>query len=337
MKRVVTIAASILTVMGSEFVSVPAARAASLLGDVNQDGAVNITDVYLLSSYLSGEYDTAFADWKAVDLSQDGKLNAKDLTLLKRLLLYGRPDETDPRLRLPEKHQIPVPGFYTDIGGAAAVNGENDIRSRTEEKYYRINDFYHMQSDSTLTIISNYETYQQTTDYTCGVSNLVMLLNHYGYYDENLTNERLLAEQTGTSADNGVSAQDLAAYMQSIGWNTEVSTWQNMPFDFRKNYGSAISQFAEWVITHLRNDQPIMVDWNDWGGHWQTIIGYDTMGTYSTDDDVLILADPFDTTDHYQDGYYIFSASRFLKMWNDASVQVIGGSTQQYLTASPIG
>lgn len=65
-----------------------------------------------------------------------------------------------------------------------------------------------------------------------------MLMNHYGYYDENLTNDSLLAEQTGTSADNGASAQDLAAYMQAIGWNTEVSTWQNMPFDFRKNHGS---------------------------------------------------------------------------------------------------
>ena len=30
-----------------------------------------------------------------------------------------------------------------------------------------------------------------------------------------------------------------------------------------------------------------MIAWNDWGGHWQVIIGYDTMGTETTQDDVL--------------------------------------------------
>lgn len=312
-----------------------AASAANIMGDVNSDGILNREDAVLLQNWIAGMPETVLADPSAADLSGDGRLNSIDLTLLKRQLLFGTvllPDEKD---RLPEKHCILPPAHYAEIGGAAALNGSLDIKSRKEEVYYRINDVYHMKSDQTLTIIPNYETYQQTTDYTCGVSNLVMLMQHYGWYDESLYDERTLAAKTGTSPQNGVSAQDLGAYMQSLGWNVEVSTWKNMPFDFRTDYGTAISRFAEWVISHLRNDQPIMVDWNDWGGHWQTIIGYDTMGTYSTDDDVLILADPFDTTDHYQDGYYVFSASRFLKMWTDSSVNEIGGNTQQYLIAYP--
>ena len=48
-----------------------------------------------------------------------------------------------------------------------------------------------------------------------------------------------------------------------------------------------------------------------WGGHWQTIIGYDTMGTETTQDDVIIVADSYDTTDHCQDGYGIYGAERF--------------------------
>lgn len=32
-----------------------------------------------------------------------------------------------------------------------------------------------------------------------------------------------------------------------------------------------------------------------------------SVGTADPSDDVLIFADPYDTTDHYQDGYYIFS------------------------------
>ena len=57
---------------------------------------------------------------------------------------------------------------------------------------------------------------------------------------------------------------------------------------------------------------PILVGWNDWGGHWQVIIGYDTMGTEYEGDDVIIVADPFDTTDHNQDGYGVYGAERFI-------------------------
>lgn len=38
----------------------------------------------------------------------------------------------------------------------------------------------------------------------------------------------------------------------------------------------------EFIQETLANDTPIIVGWNDWGGHWQTIIGYDTMGTETT-------------------------------------------------------
>ena len=63
----------------------------------------------------------------------------------------------------------------------------------------------------------------------------------------------------------------------------------------------------------LDNDIPIMVGWDEWGGHWQVIIGYDDMGTKEkTEDDVLILADPYDTTDHNQDGYVIEGFERLV-------------------------
>ena len=54
-----------------------------------------------------------------------------------------------------------------------------------------------------------------------------------------------------------------------------------------------------------------MVGWNDRGGHWQVIIGYDTMGTETEQDDVIIVADSYDTTDHNQDGYGVYPAERF--------------------------
>ena len=35
------------------------------------------------------------------------------------------------------------------------------------------------------------------------------------------------------------------------------------------------------------------------------------MGAETTQDDVMIMADPYDTTDYNQDGYFIYGAERF--------------------------
>ena len=59
--------------------------AASLMGDVNADGAVTHDDAVMLQSWLLGSGKVT--DWRQGDMNGDGKLNAKDLTLLKRQLL----------------------------------------------------------------------------------------------------------------------------------------------------------------------------------------------------------------------------------------------------------
>ena len=61
-----------------------------------------------------------------------------------------------------------------------------------------------------------------------------------------------------------------------------------------------------------------MVLSHEWGGHWQVVIGYDDMGTEGTQDDVLILMDPYDTTDHNQDGYVIESYERLAFDWGNS-------------------
>lgn len=69
------------------------------------------------------------------------------------------------------------------------------------------------------------------------------------------------------------------------------------------------------MIESIDNKQPIVCLVPDWGGHYLTIIGVDTMGNSATDDDVLIVADPYDTTDHVQDGYVVWSLERFYALW----------------------
>lgn len=266
-RPVLTLLTNILCV-SSLFCGVPSLNCRAynsdyIMGDVNNDGDFNVSDVVLLQKWLLAVPNTKLANWKAANFCEDDRLDVFDLCLMKRKLIEKLPNNTD----LPQKHMIQYPSWYHNIEGSAAMNGKLDIASRESEIYYRLNNFYNMQSNETLSIISNYETYQQTTDYTCGVSNIIMLMQHYGVYDETLYDELSLAKYTGTTEENGVSAQALGRYLSTIGWNVEVSKWNNMIFDYNLDYGYAIDQFSEWVISNIRNDQPIMVDWNDWGGH----------------------------------------------------------------------
>ena len=70
--------------------------------------------------------------------------------------------------------------------------------------------------------------------------------------------------------------------------------------------------FSKYIKESLKNKQPIIVSSNDWAGHYSVIIGYDDMGTDDyISDDIIILADPYDISDHISDGYTIFSYERF--------------------------
>lgn len=59
----------------------------TILGDMDLDGKINIADVVLLQKWLLAMPDTVLLVWEAGDINGDKKLNAKDLTELKRALL----------------------------------------------------------------------------------------------------------------------------------------------------------------------------------------------------------------------------------------------------------
>jgi len=60
-----------------------------ITGDVNADGAFNISDVLLLQKWLLAVPNTNLANWKAADFYDDNKLDVFDLCLMKRKLIYG--------------------------------------------------------------------------------------------------------------------------------------------------------------------------------------------------------------------------------------------------------
>ena len=266
---------------------------------------------------------------------------------------------------------------YDPEGGADAYANAGD---QTSDMYYQHPDFYDMTSNDHLTILSQYKTFQQTTEYSCGPAAALTVLTHYG-----ITNytEWDLAVGMHASVDEETSglpgtADEFGEYGTSVGKmydffstlpniqiveTSYLQTYEesqllaegdcapadvgNLPgaFSWWAPYASGLdgegnpiyvddakdAKFTSWVLTHLGDNQPIMVEWGDWDGHWQTIIGYDTMGTASVGDDMIIVADSYDTSDHCQDGYYFYPVERFFYMWKDRAIAPKPFQLQPYI------
>lgn len=89
-------------------------------GDLNGDGAVNKSDVRLLTSYLLNEPIDAVMDWKAGDMDDNGKLNACDLSLLKRICLSADVQEITGSIHL-KGSSIEFEGKNISVTGTTAV------------------------------------------------------------------------------------------------------------------------------------------------------------------------------------------------------------------------
>lgn len=206
-----------------------------------------------------------------------------------------------------EKHTVPYDSALDtldDGDGADAFAGSLD---HPDSAYYVIKDYYNTKSGGSLHILPHFKTYQQTTEYTCGCACALMVLDYYG---ENSCNEMDICERAGTDDETGTSVEGLVEFFESMGYKTDYNADVEPRFE-------TIEDFEGYVIESLDKGVPIMVDWVDWRGHWQVIIGIDTVGTEDPYDDVLIMADSYDITDHYQDGYYTVPFGRFFDMWRE--------------------
>jgi hypothetical protein len=178
--------------------------------------------------------------------------------------------------------------------------------STTRQPYYPAPDFYNMSSSGTLTLLPHFKTFQQTTGVTCGPSCVLMALDYFGKLGNH--HEMELKALRGTTQDT-TYLRHLLAIFNAVGGFRTVST-----FDVKQEaIGSAL------LLNYLKRGVPVIIGTNEWGGHWQIVIGYDTMGTETTLDDVLILADPYDRTDHSEDGYSICPFQKLLEgSWNNS-------------------
>ena len=219
---------------------------------------------------------------------------------------------------------IPYPeGLDTKSEGASSAPAE--INHKGSVYFDTAADFFTAASTDTRIILKNYPTYQQTKENTCGPAAALTVLYYYGVtkYDE----ESLAREMKTQPYPIGTAPKDMLAFFERLDWKTESS--------LKHSRFEEYDDFMKFVQEKLRAGIPIMVENVEWGGHWRVIIGYDTMGTENTLDDVLIMEDPYDTSDHSQDGYVVNNAERFYAMWFDHSMLPPEQRDQPFIIAHP--
>lgn len=245
----------------------------------------------------------------------------------------------------------------TGLSGAAGVERSGDVAN---SPYYQLDDFYGSEADvraavgsDTLQILDNFSTIQQSTEFSCGVTSSLMTLYHFDMLptdddgmlaesDASLSKIRQIDEETGLGAPGATyveGMQEVFDYMSETydqAWVT--ATDLDLVYDENMECNALGEKWLEGdMIPYLiENDVPLIIGWDEWGGHWQVVIGYDDMGTEASQDDVLILADSYDTTDHNQNGYVIESFERLVYGWNSAfelwNDEETGGEDDGYYT-----
>lgn len=190
-----------------------------------------------------------------------------------------------------------------DLGeyGADSIERQGDHK---DSPYFKFPDYYNMQSTDTLTILTGFKTQQQSSEWSCGVTSALMVMDWYGMLGDN-NEETLAMYRDNTLTPEATSLKQEIEIFEGVGGFDIYST-----YDCADNAADVFT--FDFIQKTLAEGKPIIVGWNDFGGHWQVIIGYDNMGTESELDDVIIVADPYDATDHNQDGYGTYGAARFI-------------------------
>ena len=226
-----------------------------------------------------------------------------------------------------DEMKIPYATDLSPEDGADSVEREGD---HADSPYFAHPDVYNMESTDTLTVLHNFKTQQQTSEWACGVTAALMVLEWYDKLGD--WNEETLAELR-----HSLDGTELEGYPGTT-LNQAVDIFNGVGgFDIETTADYPDGIWMENIQNWLAEGKPVMICWNDWGGHWQIIIGYDTMGTETQQDDVFLVADSYDTTDHNQDGYGVYPAERLMYNFTmyGAFPEEEGGSDMLVLVASP--
>ncbi|MBR2974821.1 MAG: C39 family peptidase [Clostridia bacterium] len=230
--------------------------------------------------------------------------------------------DTMPTQKVPEHHMLlNADGSYGGTtngllyGSIKEKNGSSDHLDKT---YYKFVDYYNMKSTSSRVMLTNYRAYQQTMASSCGIAATMSVLNYYGHDIVGTYNEIALVDkyhELNTNEPNikgvGTTRFGLQKMLQHYGFDATITPYEKEGDIYFDTYQA----FVAWAKDGLSKGMPLTICFKPHSGHWEVIIGYDDMGTPYVYDDVVVLADPHDTFDHYQDGYNTLSAMTFYSQW----------------------
>lgn len=163
-----------------------AASAAKLIGDVNEDGAVNAKDVTILRRYIAGGYNVTI-DERVGNTNGDSTVNLQDVTILRRYLAGGYGIELGTLIS--EARQVSytdaVTGgkVYADLGGPQFGTGAGEysltvlVDGKKDETYSEL--------FKTKIVSGNTEEITpvgSSTEVTCDPKTLTVTLSTTRYY-----------------------------------------------------------------------------------------------------------------------------------------------------------
>lgn len=112
----------------------------------------------------------------------------------------------------------------------------------------------------------NLKPVPQTRDFTCGAAAVATVIRHLGMD----ANEGQCAQALKTTPVEGTTIENMVRYFRQRELNARG--YKNTPLDV--------------IIDRCRTGKITLVDWNDYGGHWVVVAGYEPhMGA-------IVLADP---------------------------------------------
>lgn len=227
----------------------------------------------------------------------------------------------------------PVEPVDGEIGAAASMLDWGTVKN---SPYFKAVNYYDGTDISdTLVLLDHFKTYQQTSERSCGAASVLMVLNYLTGEapGENTLDKEMdirYLDNVREDGSYGATTASIAKVLKERGFEIQSSA-DTQDADGYSFYSE--QDLAQFMTDQLKAGHPILMENVEWGGHWMVLIGYDNMGTPDIMlDDVVVFADPYDTSDHCQDGYYTMSFERYVSQWFDHQVMGENEKNQQYVT-----
>ncbi len=134
--------------------------------------------------------------------------------------------------------------------------------------------------------LNGFRPIAQQREYSCGAAAAVSVLRYLGFQ----ANEPQAIESMGTNAAIGTKAEDMVAYFRKRGLCARAYT--ETPFDV--------------LVERVTSGRVTLVDWNDWGGHWVVVAGWEPHMQ------AIVLADPARPRSHFA----AHSKRQFMEHWH---------------------